>query len=73
MTYNVFLCESGTWRLIEKVNADAWPIPNPGEEWPVLLEGQEVRCVIEDIGHPELDGLTILSQDIFVRRPRSAT
>ena len=47
-----------------------WPIPNPGERWSLLVDGEQCPCEIEDIGDPRLglDGRTLLSQDIFVRK-----
>ena len=47
-----------------------WPVPNLGDRWSLLVDGEESLCEIGDIGDPKLglDGRTLLSQDIFVRR-----
>lgn len=70
MTYKIYLREGNDCRLVAEDNVEMWPIPNRGERWPVVLDGQETLCEIEDIGELRLglDGRTILSQDIFVHK-----
>ena len=70
MTYNIYLREGNDLRLIAETEAEMWPIPNPGERWSLLVDGEQCPCEIEDIGDPRLglDGRTLLSQDIFVRK-----
>ena len=69
MIYRVFLREGDNCSLISTDNDESWPPPNPGDEWPVTLDEKEIRCIVVELGHPSLDGQTILSQDLFVRRP----
>ena len=71
MTYNIYLREGSDCRFIEKVNAEQWwPPPDSGETWPVVIDGREVLCEIEEVGDFRLapDRRAYLSQDVFVHR-----
>ena len=70
MIYKFYLREGYDLRLIAEDEAERWPIPIHGERWSLLVDGEEWLCEIEELGHPQigLNGRTLVSQDIFVRR-----
>ena len=72
MIYSIILSEGGQHQEIELVG-DRGDIPKEGDEWPVLLEGKEVRCVIIGLGKPawksDGQGDDFIAQELFVRRP----
>lgn len=72
MIYSIILSEAGQHHEIELVR-DAGDVPKEGDEWPVSLEGKEVRCVIIGLGKPvwksDGQGNDFIAQELFVRPP----
>ena len=71
MVYKVYLREGHDCQLVSTDSADSWPVAiNTGDERVIIMDGEEVRCIVDELGNPCFVGRSIISQDIFVRRQR---
>ena len=71
MTYEIYLRKGNEQRFLESIEAETmWPPPDRGGRWSLKIDGQEWPCEIVDVGDSRigLDGRTLISQDVFVRR-----